>query len=122
MAPRLPGTVFTASRAEHDVITPLVTSFSGTAYTPVLSDANGFKRSLSASAATVTVAQDSTTFFPLGTVLTYEQEGAGQVTFVAGTNVTLVSAGSKVATAAQNAVVSLIKKSANTWTLFGNLA
>lgn len=118
----LPGTTFSANRTEQTVVVPELSDETGS-FTYALRDANGYKRVNSAGAATATIPPDSAVFFPPGATLTLEQTGAGQVTMTAGAGVTINSAGAKVATAAQFAVVSAIKtKVANIWTLFGNLA
>jgi hypothetical protein len=70
---------------------------------------------------TLSVPPDSLYSFPLGTQILITQAGVGQVTFVAEAGVTLRSEGSRIKTKSQHAVASLIKVSANTWLLSGNL-
>lgn len=94
----------------------------GTAYTFVAKDAGKLVQFTNAGAINATIPPNSVRAFPTGTVLTWEQDGAGQVTLLAGAGVTLRSAGGKVATAAQYAVASAIKIAINTWLLTGNLA
>jgi hypothetical protein len=59
--------------------------------------------------------------FELGTQIVVAQMGVGQTTFTPGTGVTILSEGSKYITKSQYAMASLIKVSADTWLLSGNL-
>lgn len=122
MVNRIPGQFLSADKTSQDIILTLPSTFTTTTYTFTLSDINGYKLANNAAAITVTVPKNSSVSFPPGAVLTLEQTGAGQVTFVADTGVTINSAGGLLATSAQKAVVSLLQTSINTWTLFGNLA
>ena len=94
----------------------------GTTYTPVLADAERYIQLNNAGAITLTVPSDTTTALPIGTTITFEQTGAGTVTFTADTGVTINSRGAVVATAGQFSVASIIKTAANTFTLTGDLA
>lgn len=94
----------------------------GTTYSPVLADAGDMIRLNNASAITVTIEPDSTTDYGVGTVLTFEQVGAGAITFAAGAGVTVNSRGELLTTAGQFAVATVIKVAANTWTLTGDMA
>ena len=94
----------------------------GTTYTPALADAERYIQLNNAGAITLTVPSDTTTALPIGTTITFEQTGAGTVTFTADTGVTINSRGAVVATAGQFSVASIIKTAANTFTLTGDLA
>lgn len=94
----------------------------GTTYTPALTDADRYIQLNNAGAITLTVPSDTTTALPIGTTITFEQTGAGTVTFTADSGVTLNSRGAVVATAGQFSVASIIKTAANTFTLTGDLA
>ena len=59
--------------------------------------------------------------FPIGTQIILSQYGAGQVTVVPDTGVTLRSSGGKNKTAAQYAMATLIKRGTNEWYLAGDL-
>jgi hypothetical protein len=74
-----------------------------------------------ASAHTLTIPQDLGGTFEIGTQIVVVQFGVGQTTFVAAPGVTILSEGSKFITKAQYATASLIKLSAETWLLSGNL-
>jgi hypothetical protein len=95
----------------------------GTTYTPVLSDANDTYITLSnASPITFTVPPNSSVAYPVGTVLTIEQIGAGQVTVAQGSGVTVnVYSADTLNLAGQYAVATLVKRATDTWTLTGRL-
>jgi len=59
--------------------------------------------------------------FPIGTQILLSQYGAGQVTVVPDTGVTVRSSGGKTKTAAQYAVATLIKRGTDEWYLAGDL-
>ena len=59
--------------------------------------------------------------FPIGAQIILSQYGAGQVTVVPDTGVTLRSSGGKTKTAAQYSVATLIKRVTNEWYLAGDL-
>jgi hypothetical protein len=59
--------------------------------------------------------------FPIGAQVLISQYGAGQVTILADTGVTLRSSGGKTKTAAQYSVASLIKRDTNEWYLSGDI-
>jgi len=91
-----------------------------TNYTLVLSDNNQMVEVDSASAVTITI-PTNTTAFPIGTQILISQYGAGQVTIAGAVGVTLRSSGGKTKTAAQYAICTLIKRTANIWYLAGDL-
>lgn len=99
-----------------------VSSNSSTSYTLVLGDANGYKRMNSSSSMSLIIPPNSSVPFAIGTTVAFEQEGAGAVGFVAGAGVTIVSTQGFLHTNGQYAVVQIIQKSLNLWTLYGNLA
>lgn len=101
-------------------VTPKIEA--GTTYTLTEDDAGCAIGFSNGSAVTVTVPPDGAAHFRDGTVIILEQSGAGQVTVVAGSGVTLHASGAYVASAAQYAVMGLTKRSANTWTLSGERA
>jgi hypothetical protein len=92
----------------------------GTSYAFVLGD--DYVEFSNAGAITATVPANATVAFPIGTVLTIEQSGAGAVTLVPATDVTInVAPTHTLVTNGQYAVIQIKKKSANTWIAFGNL-
>jgi len=96
-----------------------VKSVSAASYTFVADDNQTHISFTSASAVTATIPRDSSLLptFQKGTVIQFEQAGAGAVTIAAGSGVTLNAASGTVATTGQYQVGTLVKTAANTWTL-----
>lgn len=116
------GTAVSAASAGTDYHYPAPPSTqSGTSYTAVLGDAGGYIQFTNAAAVAFTIPPNASVAFPLGTVITIEQNGAGTVTFTAGAGVSLQSRASAAATAGQYAVAQAKKVATNTWTLIGDL-
>jgi hypothetical protein len=90
-------------------------------YTLVLTDASKVLPVSNASANNVTVPPNSSVAFPIGSVVTLIQLGAGQTTIVAGAGVTIRSESSKLKLKAQYATAGLLKTDTDTWVAFGNL-
>ena len=86
-----------------------------------LADAGTLVKMSLGAANTVTIPPDITTNFEVGAQIVVVQLGVGQTTFVPGSGVSIYSEGSKRITKAQYATASLIKLSADTWLLSGNL-
>ena len=112
----------TARKGDVDATRLVTVSAQTAAYALVLTDAGKAVEITSASAANVTVPPNSTVAFPIGTIIEVDQLGAGQVTLVAGSGVTLQSAGALLKTRAQYSGVSLRKRAADTWLVVGDLA
>lgn len=92
----------------------------GTTYTPVLAD-NGKMVTLSnASAITLTVPTEASVAYATGAQINIEQIGAGQVTVVGDTGVTVNGTGTKLRT--QYSAATLVKLGSDNWTLIGDLA
>jgi len=91
----------------------------GTAYTLVLSDTNKYIQLENADAITVTVPPNSSAEFPIGTVVTLEQTGAGAITVSAGSGVTV---NGNVLSVGQYCILVLVKSAINTWTCIGGTA
>jgi len=91
-------------------------------YTAVLTDDGKFITISSASANNFTVPPNSSVAFGIGTQLNIAQLGAGQTTIVAGSGVTLNSAGTKLKLKEQYAVATCVKTDTNTWFVVGNLS
>jgi len=93
-----------------------------TSYTLVLSDSGEVVEMNSASATTVTVPPNSSVAFPIGTLVEVYRMGAGTVTLVAGSGVTLtVPAGSPLTLRVQGSTVGLRKRATNEWVISGDL-
>lgn len=95
----------------------------GTTYTPVLADAKNVLMTMdNASAITLTIPANASVAYPINSILTWVQLGAGTVTAAPDTGVTLLSRGSLLDTAGQYAVVTAVKIAADTWLVTGDLA
>lgn len=103
-----------------DALETLAISAQTASYTLVLGDAGKVVEVTSASATNVTVPQNSSVAFPVGTVIEVCQMGAGQVTIVQGTGSTLrASNGLKLR--AQYSSASLRKRATNEWVVAGDV-
>jgi hypothetical protein len=99
-----------------------VETVSGTTQTPATGTDGRYFVCTNASGCAVTIPPNSDQAFPIGTMLTYQQDNSAAVTFTAGSGVTLrVPAAYEAETAEQYAVVQVCKTATNTWTLYGHL-
>jgi hypothetical protein len=94
---------------------------SGTTRTPALTDAGAYILCTHGSGMTVTLPQDSAVAFPVGTQIVFERNGAGTLTFAAGTGATVNSKGGTLTCADRYTTVAAVKIAANTFTIFGNI-
>ena len=102
------------------IINLAINAQTGTTYTPVLAD-NGKLVTLSnASAITLTVPTNASVAYPTGAQINIEAIGAGQVTVVGDTGVTVNGTGTKLRT--QWSAATLVKLGTDSWTLIGDLA
>ena len=92
----------------------------GTTYTLVLTDNGRLVTLNNAAAITVTVPLNSSVAFATGAIINLQQIGAGQVTVVGDSGVTINGTGT--ALRAQWSAASLIKTATDTWTVIGDLA
>jgi len=90
-------------------------------YTLTLPDSNSLVEMNVAGANTVTIPNDGTTTFPVGSQVTIAQIGAGQTSIAAAGGVTLRAYNNNLRIAGQYGVASVIKRSANDWWAAGNL-
>jgi len=93
----------------------------GTTYTLVLGDAGKTVTMDNASPMTLTIPDNGTVAFPVGTTIDVVRKGAGTLT-IAITSDTLRSASSYVKLASQYSGATLLKIAATEWVLFGNLS
>lgn len=94
-----------------------------TTYTPTLADAFAFIQRTSADPQSLTVPAYSSVAYPVGSVLTIEQTGVGELTILPEPGVTLnLAADLTNVTAGQFAVVQLIKTAQDVWSCFGGFA
>lgn len=94
----------------------------GITYTIVLSDAGKVVELNNAAAITLTIPDDATTNFPVGSIVELWEQGAGQVTVAPSAGVTLRSPGGLTKLYGQYSGGTLRKRAANEWTLQGDLA
>lgn len=110
----------------HSVLNTIATGIyqqtKTTSYTLVLSDAGETIEMNSASATTLTVPPNSSVAFPLGTLIEVYRMGAGTVTLVAGSGVTLtVPVGSPLTLRVQGSTAGLRKRATNEWVVSGDI-
>lgn len=97
----------------------LANTQTGTTYTFVANDAGKFVTANNASAQTYTIPTHASVAYPVGTVITVVQYGAGQVTIAAAGGVTLRSPnGTK--TAQQYSAISLLQLTQDEWVVLGD--
>lgn len=108
----------TVGSAELDNLT--LNAQTGTTYTLVLTDAHRLVTLNNGSAITLTVPTEASVAFETGDQVNLLQLGAGQVTVVAASGVTLRAQGSRVKLNGQYALATLVKIAANEWVLVGN--
>jgi len=117
------GQVLTA--AELDAVATAMIAINaqtGTTYTTVLADDGKLVTCSNASAISVTIPPNSSVAYGIGTQINFAQLGAGQVTLVAGSGVTLNSSGAKLKLKDQYSVATCVKTDTNTWFVVGNLS
>jgi hypothetical protein len=107
-------------------ITALLTNYNvynaqTSSYTLVLSDASKIIDMNVGSANTVTVPNNSSVAFPIGTEITVIQYGAGNTTIVAASGVTFRSKDFSTRIGDQYTGATLIKRDTNEWYLIGNI-
>ena len=116
------GQTLTAAQMDNVATAMIAINAQTATYTAVLTDDGKIITMSNASANNFTVPPNSSVAFGVGTQLNIAQLGAGQTTIVAGSGVTLNSAGSKLKLNAQYAVATCVKTDTNTWFVVGNLS
>jgi hypothetical protein len=97
----------------------------GTTYTFVLTDNGKFVTASNASAITVTIPPASSVAYATGAQLNIIQKGAGQVTFAAGSGVTIRSTGATAAAPklrAQYSSATAVYEGSDVWYVIGDIA
>lgn len=94
----------------------------GTAYSLALSDVGKLVSLTNAGAITLTVTKNATVSWPAFARIDLGQGGAGQVTVVPDTGVTIRSAAAKTKLSGQYSGATLWRQSSDVWWLFGDLA
>ena len=93
---------------------------SDAAIAPAVGDENTYFVTTHATAV-VTLPQDSAQDFEIGTVMYFERNGTGTLTFAAGTGATVTSTDSTLTCADRYTTVAAVKVSADGWSLIGNI-
>lgn len=110
------------SPAMVDITTVSGNAQTGTTYTLALADAAHFVTMDNGSANTLTIPANAAVAFPVGTVITVGQKGAGTTTIDATTGVTLNGvSGGQGDISAQWATVMLRKTATDTWEAWGSI-
>jgi hypothetical protein len=122
--PAITGDILTAA-AYNGLVAFTLNDQTGTSYTPVLADQYQVLITRSnASASTLTIPTNASVAFPVGTVITVLNKGAGVVTISGAGGVTVLSAGATAAspTLSQYRSCALMQVAANTWYVVGAIA
>lgn len=115
-----PAQARTLADVDQAGIVGAVNTQTGTAYTLVLTDKGKVVETNNASPNTLTIPTNASVAFPLRTLITVVQYGAGQTTIAASGGVTLRSLGGALKTVGQYSTVSLYKRGTDEWIVFGS--
>ena len=109
----------------NGLVTFTLNDQTGTTYTPVLTDQYQVLVTRSnAGASTMTIPTNASVAFPVGTVITVLNKGAGLISISGAVGVTILSAGAVAAipTLAQYRSCAIMQTSANNWFVVGAIA
>jgi hypothetical protein len=98
-----------------------VTTDSTTTRTPALTDVGTYILTTHGTGITVTLPQDSAVAFQTGSQIIFERNGAGTMTFAAGTGATVNSKDGTLTCGDRYTTIAAVKIAADTWTIFGNI-
>lgn len=118
---RLSGNVIKAADTGVFARKALYVNLQTSSYTLVLTDAGGYVSVSNATANTLTVPPNSSVAYPIGTIITFDQGGAGQCTITPGSGVSLNSPYGALKTNIQYSPVTLLKVATDTWRVWGDL-
>ena len=95
----------------------------GTHYTLVIGDSHGMVRINSGSAVNVTIPPNSSVDFPVGTEILIYRNGAGSVTLVAGTSVTIIKKSALTISARYGIarIIKVLNTGVGAWIAYGDL-
>ena len=99
----------------------LVSTESGTTHAPALGDENAYILTTHGTGITVTLPQNSAQAFAIGTTIYYERNGAGTLTFAAGTGASVTSKDATLTCGDRYTAVCALKIGTNAWSLIGNI-
>ena len=100
----------------------LIPNVQTASYTLVLTDLSKCITMNSASGVNLTIPPNSSVAFQVGTVIPWYGLGAGLITFVPGSGVTIEKSSTTLVTRAQFAFGGIWQRVANTWVLWGDVA
>lgn len=119
------GTMVTGMTIPDPTLTFSINAQTGTTYTTVLADAGKIITSNNGSAVAITIPQNSSVAYPIGSSITVVSIGAGLTNFVEDTNVLINSTGADPdvpVLRAQHSSATAIKIATNTWQVVGDIA
>lgn len=99
----------------------VTTTQNGTSYTLTLQDSGTVVETTGSSAVAITVPSNATVPFPVGMTIMVRQYGAGQLSIVAASGVTIRSRGGALNLAGQYSEAVLTKRAIDEWILSGDL-
>lgn len=109
-------------RVDLERIHGIAVSTQTVSYTLARGDANGMVEVDSASDRIITVPDNTTVPFPIGTIIALRRKGTGAVTVEAGAGVTIESPNGWLNIGTRYGMVALVKRGTNLWALEGRLA
>jgi hypothetical protein len=116
----------TAPSAELEVVGSVISQIDinsqGSGYTLVLADQGKLVKMTDSSAANLTIPPNSSVAFATGTQIIIQRYGAGAITIVADSGVTLRAPSSEVKIRAQYSSCVLIKIGSDEWTVMGDMS
>jgi hypothetical protein len=121
------GDVLTAANVNsitegvNDIAFGVFNAQTGTTYTLALTDVAKVVTLTNAASITLTVPDNASVAFPVGTQILLYQGGAGQVTISPAGGVTVRSEGTKLKINGQYGVAGVLKLATDEWVAFGNL-
>ena len=92
-----------------------------TTHAPAIGDENKYILTTHGTGITVTLPQNTAEAFAVGTTIYYERNGAGTLTFAAGTGATVTSKDSTLTCGDRYTTVCALKIGTNAWSLIGNI-
>jgi hypothetical protein len=98
-----------------------INSQTGTSYTLVIGDSGKLVSMDNSAANTLTVPENGSVAFPIGTVVNIVSLGVGQTTIAAASGVTIYSYGNKTKLTGRYSQAAIIKRTNNSWVLAGDL-
>ena len=104
-----------------DNYSPVIMETHTASHTLALADKGKLLECGHASGLNITVPPNADAAFEVGDYVEFVQTDSGQITFVAGSGVTILSTGGKLKTNVMYSAATLIKRATDTWYLFGDI-